>query len=998
MGTDVLDRLAIAVRDSCSSNLQTASQVQALLSVKQQDLPVQQLVSPDSYIADMNISIPQLQQDVNACNQIAASAAGCLVLQDLLDAVTSSDTSQNNRSLNSFRRFLIGGAPVPANSSSTETDPEMPAISFMFVPLTNEECLSVSPVLSARQIIHTSIWASSTIFQNTNEYPLFFRTVPSDDHQIIAVGDLMDQLGVAYVGALTGEDDAYGEQGLNLIVADALDRQRACPAFQVRISADNPTSLENAAQTILDTPNATVILLWATVQQVEAFIPVYNRFNITGRVIIGSSDWFARLDFSKVPVGSAFYNAPKYGFVPAPERLFPLIAKAVQAYRGAIQDPAFVQELAHMSPFSRFYVEEEGNCTVAGATGCTSQTFRSPFNRTCPHDFVPPHQQLSVAPSLIQATYVLLEVIFNSSSNFIQPVCISGRCELFIQVENAPALLARYRDFRLPCKSISGQNRTCPIFTADQSGYPFFELQMLQPSPSRREGLRRVGVADWDLARGLLGTSRLVWEAGCLDFGRGGCVNMQRRQQEQLLFPGTTGSTPLPDEQYLPRSVCSEPCPPGTRQEFDIAGSFLFCCWTCSPCQTGQVSTSQNSMQCQPCPENMVPNSNRSACMARIIVRRPWDGLYTWLVLSLGIAGVAESCCFLAMFIKHRANPIIVKANRPHMTVILVSAILGHAVAIFFLFDARDTNASCALQRVVLDTMSFLSLCAILFKTERLNTIFHSTNLLKKGRMSKLLRDRYQVVGIFLVAALVAAINLGVRLGVGFDARLKEIDERRAGYFCDSAGGSDIVYFVILMALIVITGVLAFQARNLPDEYNDSKLIIIAAATSGMVYITSLPLLLNFDALSATVVYYLFSVVYHLSVVTALCTPRAYWLVCGVSQTYSPPANTHGSAGISQTDSPPASNHSNDGGSRPHQLTTASVRSMQTGNAPEAEWTCQCKCHYVGVRPRTQSNSPAPRDTPNGKITEEQEEQSSSVNGASHLSLDSVASAADTPS
>ncbi|KPP56251.1 hypothetical protein Z043_126168, partial [Scleropages formosus] len=67
----------------------------------------------------------------------------------------------------------------------------------------------------------------------------------------------------------------------------------------------------------------------------------------------------------------------------------------------------------------------------------------------------------------------------------------------------------------------------------------------------------------------------------------------------------------------VPKSVCSESCPPGTRKA--VQRGKPVCCYDCVPCAEDEISNKTDSLDCVRCPSDAWPNPQGDACIPKPI-------------------------------------------------------------------------------------------------------------------------------------------------------------------------------------------------------------------------------------------------------------------------------------------------------------------------------------------------------------------------------------------
>ncbi|XP_064419119.1 extracellular calcium-sensing receptor-like [Latimeria chalumnae] len=110
----------------------------------------------------------------------------------------------------------------------------------------------------------------------------------------------------------------------------------------------------------------------------------------------------------------------------------------------------------------------------------------------------------------------------------------------------------------------------------------------------------------------------------------------------------------------VPRSVCSESCPPGYRKA--VLPGEPICCFDCIMCSAGEISNHSDSSECIKCPEDQWSNERQDACIPKTIEYLSYED-----PMGVALAAISIFCALvpafgLGTFIKFRDTPIV-KAN-----------------------------------------------------------------------------------------------------------------------------------------------------------------------------------------------------------------------------------------------------------------------------------------------------------------------------------------------
>ncbi|KAL6479414.1 hypothetical protein MHYP_G00128470 [Metynnis hypsauchen] len=87
----------------------------------------------------------------------------------------------------------------------------------------------------------------------------------------------------------------------------------------------------------------------------------------------------------------------------------------------------------------------------------------------------------------------------------------------------------------------------------------------------------------------------------------------------------------------VPKSVCSESCPPGTRKA--VQKGKPLCCYDCIPCAEGEISNRTDSLNCVKCPSELWPNTQHDNCLPKPVEFLSWDDTLSIILTAFSIIG-----------------------------------------------------------------------------------------------------------------------------------------------------------------------------------------------------------------------------------------------------------------------------------------------------------------------------------------------------------------------
>ncbi|XP_057614237.1 vomeronasal type-2 receptor 116-like isoform X4 [Chionomys nivalis] len=238
--------------------------------------------------------------------------------------------------------------------------------------------------------------------------------------------------------------------------------------------------------------------------------------------------------------------------------------------------------------------------------------------------------------------------------------------------------------------------------------------------------------------------------------------------------------------QMLP-SVCSADCLPGFRK-FSQEG-MAACCFGCSPC-----------------PQNEVSN---------------------------------ETTVVLGIFVKNHDTPIV-KANNQNLSYILLISLI-FCFLCPLLFIGHPNSATCVLQQITFGVVFTLAVSTVLAKTV---TVLLAFKVTVPGT-----RIRYFLISgvpnyIIVICMLIQIILCTIWLHFSPPFIDKDVHSEHGQIIIMCNKGSITAFYCVLGyhgSLAFVSFIVAFLARNLPDTFNEAKLLTFSMLLFCSVWITFLP-------------------------------------------------------------------------------------------------------------------------------------------------------------
>ncbi|XP_056418905.1 vomeronasal type-2 receptor 26-like [Hyla sarda] len=290
-----------------------------------------------------------------------------------------------------------------------------------------------------------------------------------------------------------------------------------------------------------------------------------------------------------------------------------------------------------------------------------------------------------------------------------------------------------------------------------------------------------------------------------------------------------------------PQSVCSKSCLPGYRKAL-LEGQQK-CCYYCVPCPEGEISNQTDMEGCRPCPEDQWSNDRRDTCIPKIIEFLSYGD--TLGISLLVIAGMF--CIFtiiiLGIFITYK-DTAIVKANNQNLSfTLLLSLLLSFLCPLLFI--GRPSEMSCLVRQVAFVTIFTVAVSSVLAKTV---TVVLAFRAIRPDRTLRRWLGRHLSIFLLIICSSIEAVIcvFWLSLSPPFPDYNTEIEVGKIILQCNE--GSAIAFYVAIGYigfLAVLSFIVAFLARKLPDTFNEAQYITFSMLVFCTVWISFIPAYLS---------------------------------------------------------------------------------------------------------------------------------------------------------
>ncbi|XP_068175287.1 olfactory receptor CJ1 [Antennarius striatus] len=685
-------------------------------------------------------------------------------------------------SLNLMNRYQTGG-----DCSKLST------VHAVIGETTSTSTIGIARVVGPFHIPVISHSATCACLSNRRDYPSFFRTIPSDIYQSQALAKLVKHFGWTWVGAIRTNSD-YGNGGMATFL-EAAKKEGVCVEYSVAIYRTDPRKWFLEVVDIIKKSTSKVIVAFADGTDLDILFKELHAQNVTGVQWVGSEGWIT------------------YRFIASPRNY--------AVVQGAL---GFAALNAHIPGLQEFLTNSRPS-TTPGDQGLV-ELWEAVFSCT-----LTPRAETPAEGSAAACTG--RESLWDTNTRFTD---ISD-ASLLNNVYKATYAVAHALHMLLTCEDGRGpfENYTC----ADRENIqPWQVLHYLTQVNFTTNIGENVYFDDWGdpVARYALVNWQMD-ETGYIQFETIGYYDASRPEGQQFQMKEGVRAVWAGSSVEVPVSVCSEKCLGGTHRVF-FKGKPT-CCFNCIPCAVGEFSNSTNAVKCEKCPPEYKSNEKRNGCDLKAIEFLTFRELMGVLLVTFSVFGACLAVTIALIFFHYRQTPIVRANNSELSFLLLFSLTLCFLCSLTFIGQPSDW--SCMLRHTAFGITFVLCMSCMLGKTVVVLIAFKAT--LPGCSVMKWFgpkQQRLSVLSFTLIQVLICILWLTISPPFPF----KNMKHYKEKIILECALGSPVGFWAVLGyigLLAVLCFVLAFLARNLPDNFNEAKFITFSLLTFCAVWITFIP-------------------------------------------------------------------------------------------------------------------------------------------------------------
>ncbi|XP_070825804.1 extracellular calcium-sensing receptor-like [Chaetodon trifascialis] len=658
--------------------------------------------------------------------------------------------------------------------------------------------IAISSVLGLYRVPMVSYFATCSCLSDRPKFPSFFRTIPSDVFQVRAMIEILNHFGWTWAGLLVSDDD-YGLHAARSFHSDLVQSGGGCLAYiEVLPWDNNPAELERIVD-VMKKSTARVVIVFAHESHIIHLMKEVVRHNVTGLQWIASEAWTAATMLQTphlMPyLGGTLGIAIRRGEIPGLREFLRQI-RPDQHHNNSNGNSMVNQFWEHT--FQCRFAPPPAGWMEAGGTLCTGQEDLEEVETE-----LLDISNLRLEYNVYKAVYALAYALDDMLK------CEPGRGPFS---GHSCGNLKRLEPWQL-VYYLEEVNFTTPFgdqvaFDVNGDVLPIYDVMNWLWLPDGRTEVQNVGEVKRSAFKG---------EELTID--------------ENKIFWNHESKKP-------PRSVCSESCPPGTR--IARKKGEPECCFDCIPCSEGKISNKTDSTECTSCPEDFWSSPQRDHC---VLKKTEFLSYHEPLGICLTAASLLGTCIcavVVGIFIYHRKTPIV-RANNSELSFQLLLS-LKLCFLCSLLFIGRPRLWTCQLRHAAFGISFVLCVSCILVKTMVVLAVFKASK--PGGGASLKWFGAVQQRGTVIVLTSIQAAICIVWIVSASPAPHKNTQYHNDKIVYECVVGSTVGFAVLLGyigSLAVLSCLIAFMARNLPDSFNEAKLITFSMLIFCAVWVAFVP-------------------------------------------------------------------------------------------------------------------------------------------------------------
>nr|XP_056720329.1 vomeronasal type-2 receptor 26-like [Euleptes europaea] len=293
--------------------------------------------------------------------------------------------------------------------------------------------------------------------------------------------------------------------------------------------------------------------------------------------------------------------------------------------------------------------------------------------------------------------------------------------------------------------------------------------------------------------------------------------------------------------QVLPRSLCNDNCYPGYIRKKKKGNKF--CCYDCAACPEEMISDQIDMDACVRCPDDHYSNEDHNQCIPKVITYISFKEPLGIILVILSISFSLITALVIGTFMKFQDTPIVKANNRSLTYTLLISLLLCFLCS--FLFIGLPGKVSCLFQQITFGIIFSVALSTVLAKTITVVLAFVTT---KPGSHMKKWVGRRTANSIVSFCSMIQAGICTLWLATSPPFPDTDMHSRNEEIILKCNVGSAAMFYSVigyLGFLAILSLIVAFFARKLPDSFNEAKFITFSMLVFCSVWLSFVPTYLS---------------------------------------------------------------------------------------------------------------------------------------------------------
>uniref|UniRef100_A0A672GGU8 Extracellular calcium-sensing receptor-like n=1 Tax=Salarias fasciatus TaxID=181472 RepID=A0A672GGU8_SALFA len=649
--------------------------------------------------------------------------------------------------------------------------------------------IAISAVLGLYRVPMVSYFATCSCLSDRQKFPSFFRTIPSDAFQVHAMIQILKHFGWTWMGLLVSDDD-YGLHAARSFQSDLGPSGGGCLAYlEVLPWSNDPTEIQRIVG-VMKKSTARVVIVFAHETNMINLMEEVVRQHVTGLQWMASEAWTAATVLHTpqfMPyLGGTLGIAIRRGEIPGLKNF--LLQIRPDLHHNTSYGNSMVNQFWEFMFRCRFAPPPAGWVEAGGALCTGEEDLENVETEFLDVSNLRP--EYNVYKAVYALAYALDDLLH----------CEPGRGPF---KGHSCSSVQRLEPWQL-VYSLEKVNFTTPFgdqvsFDENGDALPVYDVMNWISLPDGGAEVLTVGEVKGSASKGdelILDEDKIFW-------------NFESNQS--------------------PRSVCSEDCPPGTRLVRKKGKPV--CCFDCVPCPKGKITNKTKDFWSSPQRDHCVPKKTEF-----LSYHEPLGICLT----TASLLGTFICVVVLGIFFHYRRTPIV-RANNSELSFQLLLS-LKLCFLCSLLFIGRPRLWTCQLRHAAFGISFVLCVSCILVKTMVVLAVFKASK--PGGEASLKWFGVMQQRGTVLVLTSIQAAICTAWLVSASPSPHKNTQYHIDKIIYECVVGSTIGFAVLLGyigLLAILSFLIAFLARNLPDNFNEAKLITFSMLIFCAVWVAFVP-------------------------------------------------------------------------------------------------------------------------------------------------------------